>query len=236
MKIRYWQIIILILSFSTTKAQHVTGLWEIKQVTVGEETKTPVAKWARIHDDHTFQSGNGWLQNSEGTWTFDEEKRQFTLDDKYGIKDEYGAFTVHFSNGKMIWERHEDGMKVVVMLIKTEKLPMSTADKLPGLWDLTEAKQEGTNITSTFDPENKYYLFIRWDRIYVERTPKGDRSTGYWHIDGHRPEVTLLNHNVNKDPDKWNVSVTDSTLLMIGISDTNHDRELKFKKIHQFPE
>lgn len=52
------------------KAQ-ATGLWEVTKVIVGQEEMTPVAKWTQINKDGTFETGNGWLQNGNGTWTFD---------------------------------------------------------------------------------------------------------------------------------------------------------------------
>ena len=112
---------------------------------------TPVAKWTKINEDYSFQSGNGWLQNSAGTWKYVEEKKQFVPEDTYGLKDEYGAFTVSFSGEKMKWEREEDGMKVIVSLEKIEEIPKSSTDMLTGLWDLKEAKRDEESIAGTFD-------------------------------------------------------------------------------------
>lgn len=131
---------------------------------------TPVAKWTIIDDDHTYRSGNGWLQNSVGTWTYDDKVRQFLPTGINGLKDEFGSFKVSFSNENMMWEREEDGMKVQITMERINEMPMSDADKLIGLWDLTQANNNGETITPNFDPENKQYLFIRWDRIYRERT------------------------------------------------------------------
>jgi hypothetical protein len=216
--------------------QPFTGLWEVTEVTAGERLVTPVSKWTRIHPDGTFESGNGWLQNSVGTWVFEEKTSEFFLSDKFGLKDEYGPFLVQFTNREMIWTREEDGMKVVVRLRKIESLPVSTADLLIGLWDLEKAEQAGNGITNRFDPDNKYYVFIRWDRIYVERTPAGDRQAGYWHINAHRPEVTFLSHVQGKNPESWKVEVSEKSLEMRGISESNQDLVLFFRRIHQFPE
>lgn len=218
------------------QAQSITGFWEIHKVTVGEEVMTPVAKWTRIHPDGTFESGNGWLQNSAGTWTYDEKSSGLTLQDRFGLEDEYGPFLVHLLKDKMIWRREEDGMQVVVTLEKTDKLPISTADLLTGLWDLVRAEQAGKEITTRFDPRNQYFILIRWDRIYVERTPGGDRQTGYWHIHAHRPEVTFLSHAQGKNPESWEVKVTEKSLEMQGISENNRDLVLFFGRIHQLPE
>ena len=147
-------------------AQEITGFWEFKKVDVGGKIMTPVAKWTIIDVDHTYRSGNGWLQNSVGTWTYDDKGRQFLPTGINGLKDEFGSFTVSFANENMMWEREEDGMKVQITMERIDEMPMSDADKLIGLWDLIQANKNGKIITSTFDPENKQYLFIRWDRIY----------------------------------------------------------------------
>jgi hypothetical protein len=217
-------------------AQPVTGFWEITKVMVGEEIMTPVARWTRINADHTFQSGNGWLQNSIGTWTYDERQSQYSAEDNYGIRDEYGPFNVRFDGDTMFWERIEEEMQVKVTLEKITSKPMSTADRLHGLWDLTHIVEAGRDITAMFDPDGLYYVFIRWDRIYVERNADGEQSTGYWHIHGHRPEVTFLSHRENEKPKGWTVEVSDTQLSMTGVSETNKDLELQFQRIHEFPE
>ena len=75
----------------------------MKEVTVGVEIMTPTAKWTRINEDGTFQSGNGWMQNAEGTWTFDEVSSLFLPTTKNWILDEGGPFEVMFSGDGMQW-------------------------------------------------------------------------------------------------------------------------------------
>ncbi|MDW7694107.1 hypothetical protein R9C00_05075 [Flammeovirgaceae bacterium SG7u.111] len=224
-----------LISCAYSQQSNVVGFWEIEKVMVGEEVMTPVAKWTKINADGTYQSGNGWLQNSTGTWTFDKNNNLFSPEEKNGIKEGFGAFTVSLDGKKMKWEREEEGMKVVVSLIPIEKKPMSTADKIHGLWDLTSAAKGGENITSEYDANDKCYLFIRWDRLYRERTPEGERATGYWHINGHKPEVTFLSHQERKAPKTWRVEVEDTQLIMTGISDSNMDLKLTFERINEFP-
>ncbi len=221
---------------STNERRKIIGFWEINKVQVGAELMTPVAKWTKINEDLTYQSGNGWLQNSEGTWNYDEKSKQFLLQEKNGIKDEYGAFTINFSGDKMTWERDEDGMKVVVSLDKIDKLPRSPTDMITGLWDLVEVSKENVTITSSFDQDNQHYIFFRWDRIYVERTPQGERTTGYWHMNGHRPEITLISHNEEKESENWRLTVNDSELRLFGISESNQGLEMIYKRINEFPE
>ena len=67
-KVNYLLCLIFLLLITTpSKAQSITGLWGIDKVEVGIEELTPVAKWVRINENGTYQMGNGWLQNSEGT-------------------------------------------------------------------------------------------------------------------------------------------------------------------------
>lgn len=231
-------LLTIMLSSSSIQAQEVTGFWEVKEVKVGDEIMTPVAKWFKINKDHTFQGGNGWLQNSAGTWTYDKKTRAYLPKETQGtvIDDEAGAFTVNFKDDKMIWEREEEGMKVTVMLHKISQLPKSTADEMIGLWNLTKVTEGGQVVTATFDPDNKHYIFIRWDRTFLERTPKNERVYGLWHINGHRPEVTFIRNDKNKDNEGWRISVKGSALTMIGISDSNKDVEMVFNRISKFPE
>lgn len=217
-------------------AQSVVGFWEITNVKVGDQTMTPGAKWTRINKDGTYQSGNGWQQNSEGTWKFDSQSKTFLPNETNGIKEPYGAFLVSFNGKNMMWQREEDGMLVTVSLKPIEKMPKSTADEIVGLWDLTDAIQDKQSIKEQFDPDEKFYIFIRWDKIYVKRTSEGDRETGYWFINAHQPELTFLSHNSNKKPESWKVTVSNSELILNGISDSNKRKVLRFQRINEFPE
>ncbi|MEQ9300923.1 MAG: hypothetical protein RIF33_20280 [Cyclobacteriaceae bacterium] len=218
-------------------AQSLTGLWEMKEVKVGDKIMTPVAKWTTIKENGTYTSGNGWLQNSEGLWRYDNTTNVYTPTETNGIKDPFGGFDVSFeSSDRMTWQRIEEGMTVTVLLERIDKLPKSTADHLQGLWDLADYKTNGVSNMATFDPEDKHYIFIRWDRVYVERTPQGDRATGYWHIHGHKPEITLLSHNPEQAPQSWRVEFNNGQLTLVGISDTNTDVECIYSRLDEFPQ
>lgn len=228
----------LILSSISVMAQDIQGFWGITEVKVGDELMTPVAKWTKINADKTFQSGNGWQQNSIGTWTYDKKKRAYHPRETYGtgLEDEAGPLTVSFKDDKMIWERKEEGMKVVVTLQRITQLPMSPADLLTGLWDLTKVVNAGQVVTSEIDPENKYYIFIRADRVFLERTPENERKYGLWHINGHKPEVTFIRNDQNKENEVWHVSFKGTELTMRGISDINKEVEMIFSRIQKFPQ
>jgi len=228
-------LVLLLICIQLSHAQSIVGFWEVKEVMVGSEIKTPVAKWTKINKDGSYQSGNGGIQNSEGTWSYDKKTKFFLPVETNGIKDVYGGFKVAFRKEQMTWERDEDGEIVIVKLERTIKLPKSPADLLVGIWDLKEIVKNNSSKTLSFDPENKHYIFIRWDRIYVERTPQGQRATGYWHIDAHRPEVTFLSDSQGKANERWTVDVNETQLKMVGISDSNKGTEMVYIRIHEFP-
>ena len=216
----------------------MVGFWGFKEVKVGDENMTPVAKWVRINKDNTFVGGNGWLQNSAGTWTYDSKTRAYRPRETQGtvIDDEGGAFTVNTQGDIMTWEREEEGMKVKVTLQKITQMPKSTADEMVGLWDLSRITKGGQDVTSSFDPDNKQYVFFRWDRVFMERTPQNERQYALWHINGHKPEVTIINHDKTKANETWHISVVGTELRMRGISDSNKDVEMVFSRISKFPQ
>lgn len=234
MKIQVASLLLLIGSY--IQAQQLTGLWMVEEVRVGEETMTPVAKWFRYDEDGTYTGGNGWLQNDEGQWNFDQQTQTFEAKNSFGLNDPFGPFKVFVDDDKMTWEREEEGMKVVVNLSRTDKLSKSPADWLVGMWGLQSAEKDGVNNLQSLDPERKIYFFIRWDRIVIQRNAKGERKTGYWHIHGHKPEVTFLPHDSQMPTETWRVEPGPKDLIMTGISDTNRDQMLKFGRLRDFPE
>lgn len=214
----------------------MTGLWGVEKVSAGDQEMTPIAKWFRINEDGTFESGNGWMQNSEGIWEFDGQNYTYLPTTKNGLVDKFGAFYVQFEDKKMLWQREEEGVNVKVTLSQLNELPKAPADLVQGLWDLEQILEHGNDITADFDPDNRFYLFIRWDRIYVQRSAEGERSTGYWHMNGHRPEMTLMSHQEGIQPETWSVKADASNLVLTGTSDLNQNIEMSFHRLHEFPE
>lgn len=226
---------LVLLSFHTyAQKEDVIGFWGVEKVAVGEENMTPVAKWFRINTDGSYQAGNGWLQNGQGSWQYDAENNLYSPKVDLDVANEFGGFTVSFAYGKMLWEREEEGMPVKVTLVPIETLPMSPADYLEGIWDLVEITENAQSILAAFDGEDKHKLFIRWDRVYINFSPEGKKLTGYWHIHGHRPEITLLPHQEGGTPESWKIEVNDKELLMSGISDSNRSIKRKYRRRNTF--
>ncbi len=238
MKKVLYQIMICLLILCATdlyaQKEKIVGFWGVQQVLVGEQVMTPVAKWFRINPDGTYEAGNGWLQNGEGTWSFNAETNIYTPVVALDIQDEYGGFNVSFADGKMYWEREEEGMQVQVSLIPIETLPMSPADYLEGVWQLVSIDENGLSVQDDFDNGSAHKFFFRWDRIYIELSPESSRKTGYWHINGHRPEITLLPHQEGGQPESWRIEVNEEDLIMTGISDTNRDIQKRYERRRNF--
>ena len=86
------QILLLLLilggAYTACQAQSpITGLWVVQGVMIGDEERTPNARWMRFHADFTQQSGNGWLQHSVGTWTLDPATQDLSITNTTGLLD-----------------------------------------------------------------------------------------------------------------------------------------------------
>ena len=165
-----------IVALSLVLSAQPTGFWEVTKVSMGDMSVTPIAKWTKIHSDGTYESGNGWLQNDIGTWTYDKKTSVFTPSTTNGITDPAGGFTVNQSGDEMTWQREEDGAIVTVSLKRIENVPAGPWDKVQGLWDLTTATRSGADILPDRDADGSYNIQIRWDRLFVERSSKGKQS------------------------------------------------------------
>lgn len=230
-------ITFMLLAFSSySQKSRMIGLWEAINVNVGEQNMTPVSKWFKFNSDGSSAAGNGWLQNSAGSWEYNEEDNTFSNYDSLGIEDRFGAFDVSFDKEYMYWEREEEGMKVKVTVKPIDELPMSPADYLEGIWDLESISEAEQDITDTYDPNNKHYLHFRWDRIIVYHTPVGERKTGYWHIHGHRSDITLLPHQEGEEAESWKIEVNEHELTMRGISESNDEIKRVYSRRRTFPE
>jgi len=214
----------------------LTGLWEIRSVTVGNEEMTPVARWTRIHANGTLESGNGWMQHTRGTYSYDPVSREFMPDNPLGVQDEAGPFTVSFEDGKMIWRREEDGLRVVVVSEKVEELPMTPADLLNGLWDLAGVTVRGEDLNVMTDPDNQHYIYFGWDRIYRARNAEGKRITGYWHVNAHHPQLVLLPHQENGEPLTWTIEVGREVLRLTGVSESIQGEVRTYRRQDHWPE
>ena len=88
---------------------------------------------------------------------------------------------------------------------------------------------------SSYDPDNQRYYHIRWDRIFVDDLGPEGRQTGYWHMNGHRPVLTLIYHKGDISNKNWEVSFSETDMTWIGASDSNQGIKLTFGRMSRFP-
>jgi hypothetical protein len=202
----------------------VDGFWLVTKVTVADKELTPVARWFKLNDGKQV-SGNGWTQHSYGTYKYDKKKSELIFVTTNEPDDEFGAFKVlrkNLPNGKldpqMTWTRKEEGEMVVVELKPITELPMSPADEAKGLWTLKSAVDRDADITKTYDPDHKHFLFIRWDRKFVRQINAHERISGFWFFDAHLPQITLISEHRETDDEIWNVTIEGNKMTLKGSS------------------
>lgn len=219
---------------SCEKPTSIEGLWIVKSVVVGEEEMTPNGRWTRFHSDHTQESGNGKFQHSYGTWKLNPKTKALSISNSNGIDDLNEPFVVYINQNEMIWERTEEGQKIVVNLVRSTHLPESYGDKILGLWKLEKALGSGNYFVQSDDKETSDYIFFRWDKRFVIKSEKG-RINGVYNVHGHKPEVELIPYGEQFKRDFWNVKFEENQIsLTLLNSDTLVTRT--FSRIHQFPE
>lgn len=231
-KAAYLLFTILILVLNNPGMAQISGLWEVTNVKVGDEDVTPIARWSQLNEDGSFVSGNGWLQNSDGTWVFDEEESTLTMIIQTGFDDPFEPFSVAFpSEDVMIWNREEQGMQVTVTNRRVNEKPKAPADLVVGLWDLVSAEKEGVDATEEFDPNGNRMIFIRWDHLVHDFTSEG-RISGVWRIDAHRPVLDILYYDTTLPSDYWGVSFESENEMTL----EKEGLKMTFNRLKAFPE
>ena len=220
---------------SSCTSNIIEGLWVVEEVKVGEEKMTPVARWTRFNKDHSQFSGNGWTQHSIGTWEFDATTKQLRVINTNGYIDPAGPFTVRLEKDRMYWNRTEEGQQVEVTLQRSKEIPASPGDQLLGVWDLERVTESGKDISDIYDPENKRYLFLRWDKLFtIQHSPSG-RLTGIYRVHAHRPEIEMIFYQQDKPVEKWKFQVGPDRLELIS-PDAKHDIKMEYRRINYFPQ
>jgi hypothetical protein len=182
----------------------------------GGEERTTVARWMKIYPDSSYVSGNGCLQHESGTWSYNTEKAEFLAETQNGIKDPYGAFSVIIDSDKMVWERMEEEEQVSVYLQRAGELPMAPQDRITGVWKLQEVLVNGEEQAGIGDTGDSRYLHFRWDRVYVEEVGGEVRKKGYWHMNAHRPELSMLSPSDTQASQIWKVRFYKDQLILTG--------------------
>jgi hypothetical protein len=219
MKFRFCLLLFFLVTLSS--AQTLIGLWEVKQVLVGGDSLTPQAKWIEFKE-LGFTTGNGFLQNGAGTYTWSASGESLKMNDTLGLVDELDPFKVVMQGDSLNLERMEDGVMVQVFCQKVDSKPLRLADKLIGVWELEE-EQTG-----------HYYIQIRWDRKYKIVFKNGRESVGTWHMDAHKPQFTLRAQDAKAKPRIWEIETGPWQTLKLR-SLANPKELILFKRLRTTP-
>ncbi len=199
---------------ATQIGEPLTGLWGVTEVKVGDQARTPTARWFQLNSDSTALSGNGWLQHSQDEWKFDEITKEILFVSN-GIPDEYGAFKTTLSRDQMTWERIEDNMRVIVSLRRIGEKPIAPWDEAVGVWKVYQAQgidPETKAIKNHYSLDPTWYR-IRWDRHFVKYDAEGKRTQfGVWHMDAHRPTLTLFDTG-NDSKETWQYTFKNGQMI-----------------------
>ncbi len=207
------------------------GLWQVVKVEVGSEEMTPVARWVRLREDFTQESGNGWLQHSYGAWGWDTAGQLLSLVDSNGLEPPGPAFAVQLAGDVMRWQRQEGDQLVRVQLQRIERLPKDAASGLIGQWQLVSAVVDGKDQTDSLNPDGNRRLQLRWDRQFRDRNGPGGNRAGVWTMHGHRPELTLWHYGDSGYREVWLVEVSPQRLkLTTAPSEEGAVQELVFAR------
>lgn len=224
-------VLLTTLFYRCSKKQNIEGLWVVKSVVVEDKVMTPNARWMKFNSDFTQQSGNGWFQHSIGTWNFNQNSRELSIENTNGLTDQSEPFKVSFDANKMIWKRNEEGKNVVVTLGKTNELPKTYGDQLLGLWKLEKSKGKGMFFDESV--ENNEYLFLRWDKRFLINSSKG-RIGGVYNVHGHKPEIEFIPYKDKIKRSYWKIEYSKN---QISLKLLNSDSLVvkSFTRINEFP-
>ena len=165
----------------------IVGLWMVDKVAVGDEERTPTARWFQFNADGTYEGGNGGMRNGFGSYNYDLDTEELWQAIN-GEADPYGPFKISSEGKNMTWTRLEDGMEVTVLLSKTNDKPLAPWDLIVGNWTIQKA--EGYD-TESGKLKNEYMLdpdryYFGWDRRYRKFDKDNKRiETGIWHVEAH---------------------------------------------------
>jgi hypothetical protein len=201
----------------------LNGLWVVEKVMVGEEVMTPVAKWFEFEEDGRYKSGNGWLQNSSGTYQWDPKSNELKAFDSLAIADKYGAFQVELTDSSMSWTREEEGNEVKVYAKRGSEIPMAPQDLLVGMWELDMPDSTSKALAD--------HIYFRWDRR-VLWWQDGKRSIGLWNFNAHRPILLTI---IQNQETRWEVQVDTERLYLKDISTKTPIENLEYQRIDHFP-
>lgn len=224
--------ICLIVNLDLT-AQSLEGLWLVEEVKVEDQILTPRDRWFKFDTEGNYTSGNGWLQHSSGAYVYNASDSSFLPQEDYSLKDPFGAFKLWFEKDGMIWQRYESDMLVTVKLKRSAVLPRSLADQMKGRWQLDSVKPQNEAVIEYLDTNNAEILFLRWDREYRTSNAGNNLDRGYWHLHGHRPELTLISRSAEQTFITYTVSQEGESLILKKENDEDGETTRYYHRVHE---
>lgn len=211
----------------------INGLWLVKKVTMGnEEMITPALNWMQFNTDSTHAFGNGWLQNSFGSWTFQKKSKILTIKNDIGFSDYTNPMKIALSEKNMTCKLKVDEMEITVFFERIDKLPTSEANKLYGLWKIDSTFINSKDVSDSLNPDKKAMLFLRWDNNFeIRNYPEGEKY-GIFKTQAFRQQLEMVNYSRRSPKFQFYDFIVDDEKLQLKSKDEK--TVLKLSRIDQF--
>lgn len=211
----------------------ISGLWLVKKVTIAnEEMVTPALNWMQFNADSTHAFGNGWLQHSVGTWSFNKNAKVLTIKNDIGFSDYTNPMKVELNKNNMICKLKVDDMEITVILERIYKLPTSEANRLYGLWKFDTIIMNKKEVSDSLNPNKKAMLFLRWDNNFELRNyPKGEKY-GIFKTQAFRQQLEMVSYSKSLPKFQFYDFTTENDTLVLKSKDEK--TVLKLSRIDQF--
>ncbi|MEL7248665.1 MAG: hypothetical protein AAFO03_09605 [Bacteroidota bacterium] len=224
-------LLLSLLFFSTSifcQANRLVGYWQVKQVTVEQETMTPVSKWFHFDASGNMQGGNGGNMNLFGSWTSENES-SLIFSNQQGKPDRDGPFSVSWEGELLILERDEEfqPVKVTLEAFDPTNWPRAPWDQISGSWILVSDTPVPNAEALQFAE-----AFFRWDNSvsfnFGHETL--DSWTALWRIHAHRPQLELAPRATDAAIMTWNIEFSKEQMIWTRNFEGNPQRLVWTKK------
>lgn len=237
MKSNKFLILLILVTIISCKKElsdfQINGLWLVKKVTMeNEEMITPALNWMLFNPDSTHAFGNGWLQNSVGSWTFQKSSKILTIKNDIGFSDYTNSMKIELSKKNMTCKLKVDEMEITLFLERIDKLPTSEVNKLYGLWKIDSTFINSRDVTDSLNPEKKAMLFLRWDNNFeIRNYPEGEKF-GIFKTQSFRQQLEMINYSLRSPKFQFYDFIVEDEKLQLKSKDAK--TVLKLSRIDQF--
>jgi hypothetical protein len=224
---------------NTENQKQIFGLWKVKIMKINNEDFTLPNRWIQFNVDSSQASGNGWLQSSVGTWTYQKDLNLLTVQDVEGLINSSDAnfytapFKVELTKNVMTLKYKNEEKDVIVVLERINKLPTSESNKLFGLWKFESIYIDNKEVSDSLNPEKKAMLSLNWENTYtLYNYPQGEKY-GVFKTQGYRNQLEMINYSVSPQFQFYDFNLEGDILVL---KSKEKKTELKLFKIDQFPQ